>query len=478
MDLNRPTWTLVSGRSLGMMVAFAIPIVLVRFLDQTEYGTYRELFVIYGSLMMLAPFGMAESLYYFVPRDPTQAGRYAANTVASLVGVSLVCVAGGLLFGPAIARYFGNQALADLMPYLAVFLALMLLSVALEMVMIARKRYALAAGTYAGLDVVKAAALIAPGAVLGTVQGVLIGAIAFAVVRLAFVIRFLWREFGRDLRLDVARWKEQLAYALPFGAAVIIEVAQVNYHQYAVMRWFDTTTFAVYAVGCLQIPVIDLLVASAANVMMVAMAEHRGEPAVLLSLWQGTIARLALVFVPTVVLLQLVGADLIVTLFTTQYAAAVPIFLVSTMFILLAALPVDGALRAFAKTRFLFVMNLIRLAIVAGSIAWFVATFHLVGAVLVTVVATGLVKILAVHRIARLLGVPIWRALPWRALAATAAAALIAAVPAYIVGATIAVPVILKLAAVGSTFVLVYVGLLAAGRLLRVPRVLNLNAEP
>jgi O-antigen/teichoic acid export membrane protein len=478
MDLNKPTWTLVSGRSLGMMVAFAIPIVLVRFLDQTEYGTYRELFVIYGSLMMLAPFGMAESLYYFVPREPREAGRYAANTVATLVGVSLVCAVGGLLVAPAAARYFGNQALGDLMPYLVVFLALMLTSVALEMVMIARKRYALAAGTYAGLDIVKAAALITPGAVLGSVEGVLLGAIGFAVVRLALVVRFLWREFGRDLRLDFPRWKEQLAYALPFGAAVIVEVAQVNYHQYAVMRWFDTTTFAIYAVGCLQIPVIDLLVASAANVMMVAMAEHRDEPAVLLSVWQGTIARLALVFVPTVVLLQIVGADLIVMLFTAQYAASVPIFLVSTSFILLAALPVDGALRAFAATRFLFVMNLIRLTVVAVTIAWFVSTFHLVGAVLVTVAATGLAKLLAVHRIARLLGVPAWRALPWRSLAITAGASLIAAVPAYLVGATMTVPMIVKLAAVGSTYVLVYVGLLAAGRMLRVPRVLNLNPEP
>jgi hypothetical protein len=165
-------------------------------------------------------------------------------------------------------------------------------------------------------------------------------------------------------------------------------------------------------------------------------------------------------------------------LFTAQYAASVPIFLVSTSFILLAALPVDGALRAFAATRFLFVMNLIRLTVVAVTIAWFVSTFHLVGAVLVTVAATGLAKLLAVHRIARLLGVPAWRALPWRSLAITAGASLIAAVPAYLVGATMTVPMIVKLAAVGSTYVLVYVGLLAAGRMLRVPRVLNLNPEP
>jgi O-antigen/teichoic acid export membrane protein len=415
---------------------------------------------------MLAQFGMSESLYYFVPRDAAVAGRYAANAVATLVGIGALCVTVGFLAAPSAAQYFGNPALARLLPYLSVFLALMLVSGALETVMIARKRYALAAGTYAGLDAVKAAALIAPGVVLGSVDGVVIGAVAFAAIRLFLVVRFLVREFRADLRLDYARWKEQLAYTLPFGAAGVLEVVQVNYHQYAVMRWFDTTTFAVYAVGCLQVPVIDLLVASAANVMMVAMAEHRSNPATLLAIWHGTIARLALVFVPTVVLLQLVGPDLIVVLFTEQYATAIPIFLASTLFILLASLPVDGALRAFAATRFLFVMNMVRLAVVVASIAWFVSTFQLVGAVLVTVVATALVKIMAVHRIAGLLGVPIWRALPWRPLAATAAAALMAAIPAYLAALTSDHP-FMRLALGGSVYTIVYLALLAAGWSLR-----------
>ena len=61
------------------------------------------------------------------------------------------------------------------------------------------------------------------------------------------------------MRLDFDLWREQWAYALPFALAVGIEVIQPNFHQYVVASRFDAATFAIYAVGCLQIPLVDLI---------------------------------------------------------------------------------------------------------------------------------------------------------------------------------------------------------------------------
>ena len=48
---------------------------------------------------------------------------------------------------------------------------------------------------------------------------------------------------------------------------------QANLHHYVVASRFDPATFAIYAVGCLQIPLVDVMTTSSANVMMVKMAE-------------------------------------------------------------------------------------------------------------------------------------------------------------------------------------------------------------
>ena len=72
-------------------------------------------------------------------------------------------------------------------------------------------------------------------------------------------------------------------------------------------------------------------------------------------------------------------------------------------------------LRAYAQTRVLFGLNVLRLVIVAALIGWFLSAFGLLGAVLVMLLATALVRAAAVVRIARLMGVGVARLLPWRA---------------------------------------------------------------
>ena len=90
--ISRATRMLAAGRVPGLVVAFAIPLVLARVFDPTEFGTYKQLFLIYATLFGLAQLGMAESLYYFVPLSPAQAGRHVANALVALVTLGLGCV--------------------------------------------------------------------------------------------------------------------------------------------------------------------------------------------------------------------------------------------------------------------------------------------------------------------------------------------------------------------------------------------------
>jgi O-antigen/teichoic acid export membrane protein len=431
--ISKPAFLLVVGRTIGFAASFVIPVLLVRTFNQAEFGTYKQLFLIYGTLYGLAQFGMAESLYYFVPRKPQEAGPYIANALVTLALAGIGCV-GLLIFAEdRIAVWLSNPQLAEHVVLLGVFLVLMLVSAVFEIVMVARKQHLAAAWTYGASDVVRTTLLVIPAFVQGGLRGVLWGGVAFSAVRVLAMLRWLHREFGSDLRPNARLWKYQLAYALPFALAVGIEVLQANLHQYVVASRFDAATFAIYAVGCLQIPLVDLITTSAANVMMVKMAEdglhEHNETA--LELWHHTMVRLALLIFPLAVALLLLSRDVIITLFTSNYVASVPIFMAWTLTILPAVFCVDAVLRAYAQTRFLFVMNMLRLGLVIGLISWCLSTFGLVGAVLVTLLATAAVRVLSIARIAFLLKVPVSRILPWGHLGGIALCALAAAPPAY-----------------------------------------------
>jgi O-antigen/teichoic acid export membrane protein len=423
----RPAAVLVAGRSIGVAASFAIGIVLARMFEPAEFGIYKQFFLIYATLYGVLQLGMAESLYYFVPRAPEHTGRYAANALAALAAVGAVCVGILAIAQPALATWM-NPELAAHAVWLGVFLFFMLTSTVLEIVMVSRQKHLAAAVTYALSDIVRTLLFIAPAFLFLNLKAVFVGATLFAALRLVATLIALWRLCGRELRLDFAVLKQQLRYALPFALAVGIDVVLINYHQYVVAASFDAATFAIYAVGCLQIPLYDLIVTSTVNVLMVKMADTpRGERA--LALWHDTVSRLAFLIFPLACLLVVGAHHLIVGLFTETYAASTPIFIIWVLTMIPAVMAVDAVLRVYAQTRFLLVMNLVRFACVAALIGIFLSSFGLIGAVAVALLALTVTKTLGAIRIAWLMQVGVRRVLPWRRLAGIAAAALVSMAP-------------------------------------------------
>jgi O-antigen/teichoic acid export membrane protein len=431
--VSRPAMLLVAGRAVGFASAFAIPVVLARVFDPAEFGTYKQLFLVFATLYGVAQFGMAESLYYFVPRRAGDAGRHICNAVVTLALAGLLCLALLALASGHLASWLGNSALSDHLVLVGLLLALTLAAAAFEIVMISRGEHLKAALTYASSDLVRTLLLILPALRFGGVREVLIGAVAFGGLRFAAMLAYLWHTFGRSLRIEFRIWRSELAYALPFALAVGIEVVQVNFHQYVVASRFDAATFAVYAVGCLQIPLVDLVMTSTVNVMMVQMASdlRNGHVEGVVALWHNTVCKLAFIIFPLAVFLLTAAHAVIVTIFTTTYVASVPIFMVWTLGILSNAFAVDGVLRVHAQTRFLLLMNVIRFGLVVAFISWSLSAFGLAGAVLVTLLSTGAVRTLGIFRIAHLTGLSVRTVLPWRRLSGIAVRAVVAAIPAY-----------------------------------------------
>jgi hypothetical protein len=153
----------------------------------------------------------------------------------------------------------------------------------------------------------------------------------------------------------------------------------------------------------------------------------------------------------------------IITLFTSNYVASVPIFMAWTLTIIPAVFCVDAVLRAYAQTRFLFAMNVLRLGLVVALISWCLSSFGLVGAVLVTLMATTIVRVLSIARIAQLFEVPLTRILPWKHLAGIAVCAIAAGLPAFWLSRTLTVPRPIVLVAAGATYWITYGAIVYTG---------------
>ena len=457
----KPTIALIAGRASSFIVTFFIPVVLVRVFDQATFGTYKQVFLLYMILYGIAQLGMAESLYYFIPRRTAEGGRVVLNSVVMLALAGLACLGALAAFSSDIARWVGNPEVAAYLVPIGIFLLLMLMTAVLEISMIARKQYLRAAFTYASSDLVRSLFLILPVILLKSLNWLLAGAVAFAALRLFYTLWYLKREFGEDLALDWPCLRRQFAYTLPFEMAIIVEVLQANYHQYAVSSQFGAITFAIYSVGCLQLPFVDFVATPASNVMMVRMTDEitEGRNKSVLAIWHDTTRKLGLVFIPIFVLLVISAREIILVLFTARYAAAIPIFTLWAAVVLLAVFPTDGVLRVYAQTRFILFLNIVRLGVIAGMIGWFLSAFGIKGAVLITLLATFVSKSLAIVRATRLMKVSPARILPWGSLAAIGVASAAAAVPAWMVRTQVHLHPIPLLMLMGTAFAISYAGL-------------------
>jgi O-antigen/teichoic acid export membrane protein len=454
----RPAAVLMCGRMLAFAATFYIPVVLARVFDPAQFGTYKQLFLIQLTFFYIGQLGMATSLYYFIPQSPQQAGRYIANALVTLGAAGLcgfLLVAGG---ATQLSQWMGNPELARHMFWLGLFLFLMLVAAPLEMVLIARHRHLAASAAYALSDVLRAAALIVPAVLLHSVDAVVKGAVAMASLRVLATLIYLRKDFGHTLRPDAAVLRQQLAYALPFAAAVVVEIVQSNLPAYVVSHLTNPATFAIFAVGCLQIPLVDFAASPTSDVMMVQMQEKlsQGRRREVVAIWHDTTWKLALFLFALAALLMTVAPETIVLLFTRKYLASVRIFAVWTLLIPLAAFQVDGVLRVFAQTRLILILNVVRLAIIAGSMKWSLQQFGLAGPAMAIVLATLVFKTAAIVRIRSLLEARFWDVLQWGRLAALGGVTAASAAATYAFKACVSLSGFAAIAAASALFAVVY----------------------
>jgi len=449
---------LMCGRALAFAATFFMPVVLARVFAPARFATYKQLFLIYSTVYLIAQGGMASSLYYFLPRAPRDAGRYAANSLLFLGGAGLAGFGALLMVRPRLAHWMNNPELSRYIVWIGLYLFLMMLSATLEIVLISRRRYLWASSSYAMFDLARAAASILPVLFFRDLDGLFKGLALVACLRAGMTLFYFRTEFRDTFRFDLTLFRSQLAYAMPFALAIVVEILQGSLPQYAVAWLTSPATFAIFAVGCLSIPLVDVAASPTSDVMMVRMQESlaAGRMTSAVEIWHETTEKLALLFFPLAALMVAGAHEIIVLLFSAKYVASVPIFMAWSLTILFAVFQVDGVLRVFAETRLLLWLNLLRLGIIAGLIRYSLSKFSLIGPVFVILLATFAFKAGALTRMKRLFRTGAGGLLPWRNLAAVLGCSAAAAVVAMGVKSQLHGPVVLLLLAACAVHIAVY----------------------
>lgn len=470
LSLTRQMGLLFVGRTAGFVVTFAIPLVLARVFTLGEFGLYKQIFLIHGTLFTILSVGLPASLYYFLPRNVKERGAYISQTLLLLVGIGTIAFVGLIFFRGSISLLLNNPALSIYVPYLGLLTLLTLPSLILEVIMISTKQFKLASLTIVVSEFLKSLFTIGAAAITGSVS-VLIGvAIMLYLFRIATLTVYLRKEglFSFE-SIRTRSLYSQLVYAIPFGLAASLEILAISAPQFLVSYYYDPAAFAVYAVGCFTVPLVPLLFDSVSEVTLVEITGQVQAGALdhVTLVLSDSIRKLSLVCFPLFIFLLTVAREFILGLYTSKFEASIPIFMIFVFTILLTALSVDYVPRAFADVSFLVKMYALRMVTTIILVILLTKSFGLSGAALATVLALGVTRMYALIKVKQLARTTFKALVPWRILGTILAYSMIPAVIILVVKHYVNFPVLVSLFGSLIIFVVTYLALILNSEVVR-----------
>ncbi len=351
---RRGLWML-TAKIIGFALSMALPMLLARRLEKAEFGLYRQVFLIINTAITLLPFSMSLSAFYFLPREKERKGAVAAHILLFLLAASGLAAA--VLFAvPSLAESLTREPrVTAYLPAIGTIIMLWTVGSMMESMMLANEEARLASVATGFVQLARTAFLVTAALLLPSVGAVLAAAILQGVLQCLVVAAYLlhrfpgfWRRFDRELL-----WR-QLSYSLPLGSAGLLYTFQTDLHNYFVSSRFGPVEYAVYSVGCFQIPLMNLLGEATASVLIPQMMllQQRGDHGEMIRLTLRAMNKMAVAGFPLFALLLVVAPELITTLYTDQYRDSVPIFRINLLLIPLSILLTDPILRAFVDYRY------------------------------------------------------------------------------------------------------------------------------
>lgn len=404
-SLKEQSAWLLGAKLVGFAFAFLLPLVIVRYLSQDAVGRYREAFQVITNAIIILPLGFSMSAFYFLSREKERRSAAILNILIFnfvVGGVAFLVLA---LFPQIVGSVFRSEELAALSPKIGIVIWIWMFSTFLETVAIANGETRTATVFIIGAQFTKTLLMGAAVVSFGTVEAFLYAAIIQGVLQTAILLWYLRSRFPRFWQnFDARFFREQMAYAIPFGLAGILWIAQTDIHHYFVGYGFSTADFAIYAYGCFEVPLIAMLSDSVTSVLIPRMTalQHAGDRDEMIRLTSRAMQKLALVYFAVYAFLFVTAQTFIVTLFTKSYEQSASVFAINLTLLPIGILVTDPIIRAYKELgRQVLIARVAILVALIATLYYGLGNFGLTGMITAAVAAIVVEKGISVFIVTR-----------------------------------------------------------------------------
>ncbi len=428
---SQSAW-LLFAKVVGFAFSFLLPLLIVRFLTQDTVGVYRQVFQVIINAVAILPLGVSMSAYYFLSRETERRAAAVFNIlIFNFIVGGLACLL--LFFYPQLlGNIFRNEEITRLAPKIGVVIWLWIFSAFLETAAVANQEARAATAFIILAQFTKTLLMTSAVILFASVEAFVYAAMIQAAVQTLVLLVYLNSRFPRFWKsFDFKFFREQLVYALPFGLAGLLWTMQTDIHNYFVGYKFSASDYAIYAYGCFELPLIAMISESVTSVLIPRMSKLQAEndKREMIRLTTRAMQKLAFFYFPIYIFLLITAQTFIITLFTRNYAASVPIFLINITLMPFYIWVVDPIVRSYKELgRFLLTLRIFIFIALVSALYFGIQNFDLRGMIAIVVATTITEKIISSFAVLRKLEVKPADVYLLKDIAKTAVCALLAGI--------------------------------------------------
>ncbi len=411
---NRFAIYLLIGRMITMVASFIMPLVLVRFMSQSDYGVFSQFYTLYTAIYVILALGLHTNIFYFYPTATKEdADKYVSNTAVLLLLFGLI--GGAIMYIPPLqTAIFGNSELGKHIDFVIASIVLatpMNIVSPLNTVREDKWGAMLLPGFVAILRIV---AVIGCTLVYNDMHELFRWLLFYQIFILAIVI--VYSLYHVHFCFDWALAKKQMAYALPFGCAVTLQLFSNYYDKFVCIKFLEPAEYAIYSVAFLSIPGVTQVYDSLCQVNIVNMTKSykTGHLEDVAPQYQNFVVKTLSFSTPLIFAVAIYAEEIMALLYTDQYVTSAPFFRIYSLTFLTSMLGAGTILRAMGKTKSSFIAFVITCVIGLPATYWLVSDYGTYGAIIGAFINMILPRFIQMLMESRLLNMSLATFLPWK----------------------------------------------------------------
>jgi len=268
-NTRQAAWT-----AIGSLFSFGFSIVssmiLSRYFDKADYGTYKQVMYVYNTLLTVFTLGLPRAFTYFIPRVDESEAKSLISKITRLFFILGAVFSLFLLLGAKpIANFMKNDSLETAIRIFSPVPLLMLPTMGLEGILSSfRKNQYMTIYTVSTrllmLLCVAVPVLFFNGGYIEALYGfVASSVIAFA---LALFLEYMPVK-GKGNVITKVTYRDIFAFSIPMLTASLWGILLSSADQFFISRYFGSEVFADFSNGAIPLPFVGMIASSCALVL-------------------------------------------------------------------------------------------------------------------------------------------------------------------------------------------------------------------